>query len=192
MEITERGQIFTLEAAISLIIVSLITLYILFAVPLTPLTSSAANVMVENKLEFLASDVLNVACYRSPGEDYSPMKQALLYWDGEIMYGAIYDYPWSYNLKVLFDSTFGREGIAYNIDIGYYTYDSQNNTVVYNTARFVWNGYPSDNAVTVTKTIVLYDSDPANQGVKVLTYNIDGNETNFYNVIEVRLTVWRM
>ena len=188
----ETGQIFTLEAAISLIIISLIVLYVLFAVPLTPLTSSAANVMVENKLEFLAIDVLNVACYKSPGEDYSPMKQALLYWDGETMYGSIYDYPWSYNLKVLLDSTFGKEGIAYNIDIGYYTYDAQNDTVIYNTAKFVWNGYPSDNAVTVTKTIVLYDSDPANQGVKVLTYNIDGNETNFYNVIEVRLTVWRM
>jgi len=188
----ESAQTFTLEAAISLIILSLIILYVVFAVPLTPLTSSAANVMVENKLELLASDVLNVACYKSSGEDYSPMKQALLYWDGETMYGSIYNYSWSYNLKTIMESTFGREGIAYNIEIGYFTYNSSTDAITYNTVTFVWNGYPSDNAVTVTKTLVLYDSDPANQGIKVLTYNIDGNETNLYNVIEVRLTVWRM
>lgn len=186
------GQTFTLEASVALIIISLILLFVVFAVPLTPLTSSAANVMVENKLELLASDVLNVACYKTEGESFSPMKQALLYWDGETMYGSIYEYEWSYNLKKLFDETFGKEGIAYNIDIGYFTYDSLNNSVIYNTAHFVWNGYPSDNSVTVTKVITLYDSDPANQGIKVLTYNIDGNLTNLYNIIEVKLTVWRM
>ncbi len=188
----QKGQTFTLEAAIALIIISLILLFVVFAVPLTPLTSSAANVMVENKLELLASDILNVACYKTIGETYSPMKQALLYWDGETMYGSIYDYEWSSNLKTLFDSTFGKEGIAYNIDIGYFTYDSTNDTVIYNTIHFVWNGYPSDNSVTVTKIITLYDSDPANQGIKVLTYNIDGDQSNLYNIIEVKLTVWRM
>ncbi len=37
-------------------------------------------------LEFPVSDILNVACYKTTDEPFSPMKQALLYWGGETMY----------------------------------------------------------------------------------------------------------
>lgn len=185
-----RAQTFTFEAAMALMIIALVILFIISAIPLTPLTSSAANVQVENILESYASDILNVMCYKSDVESFSPMKSALLYWDGEPMYGGVYDYPYSAPLKNFLQQTLEKEGIAYNIEIGYFTVI--NGTKTFRTATFVWNGYPSDNSVTVSKIIPLYDSDPANQGIKTLTFDIDGNATNLYNIIEVRLTLWRM
>lgn len=183
-----KAQTFTFEAVMALIILTLVIILIVLAIPLTPLTSSAANVQVENALESYGVDVLNVICYKSPAEDYSPMKEALLFWNGETMYGGIYDYPYSARLKNIISETFEKEGIAYNIEIGYF----EPVTMSFKTVYFVWNGYPSDNAVTVSKVITLYDTDPANQGIKVFTFDIDGNASDLYNVVEVRLTIWRM
>ncbi|MFP3909649.1 MAG: hypothetical protein ACLFVX_07290 [Archaeoglobaceae archaeon] len=86
--------------------------------------------------------------------------------------------------------TLDKEGIAYNIEA--YYFKKNNGTKIVQSRNFVWNGYPSDNAVTVSKTVPLYDSDYGQQGIKTLTYNVDGNTTNLYNLIEVRLTLWRM
>ncbi|ADC65091.1 hypothetical protein Ferp_0925 [Ferroglobus placidus DSM 10642] len=187
-----RAQTFTFEAMMSLVILTLVILLIVFAVPLTPLTSSAANIQVENALEKYGVDVINAITYESLAERYSPLKEALLFWDGETMYGGVESYPGSERLKAILNQTFEKEGIAYNIEIGYFKFDAANGTIDFVTIPFVWNGYPSDNAVTVSKVLTIYDSDGSNQGIKALTFNVDGNTSELYNVLEVRLTIWKM
>jgi len=81
----EKAQTFTFEAAMSVLLIVMVLLHIVSAVSITPLTSSAANVQVENQLERYGIDILNVMSYKRPGEEYSPLKEALLYWDGETM-----------------------------------------------------------------------------------------------------------
>ncbi|MFP4558917.1 MAG: hypothetical protein ACLFO6_05415 [Archaeoglobaceae archaeon] len=188
--VSDRGQMFTFEAAMSILMLALVMVFIVMAIPLTPLTSSAANVMVENQLEKYGADILNVMCHKKPDEEYSPLKAALLYWDGDTMHGGVYDYYGSARLKSFVNQTLDKEGIAYNIEA--YYFKKNNGTKIVQSRNFVWNGYPSDNAVTVSKTVPLYDSDYGQQGIKTLTYNVDGNTTNLYNLIEVRLTLWRM
>jgi len=186
----EKAQTFTFEAAMSVLLIVLVLVYIVMAVSITPLTSSAANIHVETQLERYGIDILNVMCYNKPDEEYSPLKAALLYWDGETMYGGIYDYYGSAELKSFIEQTLVREGIAYNIEVLYFRVI--NDTRVVESRYFVLNGNPSDNAVTVSKIIPLYDSDYGQQGIKTLTYDVDGNATALYNLIEVRLTLWRM
>lgn len=188
--VSDRGQMFTFEAAMSVLMLVLVMVFIVMAIPLTPLTSSAANVMVENQLERYGADILNVMCHKKPGEEYSPMKAALLYWDGTTMHGGVHDYYGSARLQSFVNQTLDKEGIAYNVEANYFK--KNNGTKVVHSRYFVWNGYPSDNAVTVSKTVPLYDSDYGQQGIKTLTYNVDGNTTNLYNLIEVRLVLWRM
>ncbi|MFP3910111.1 MAG: hypothetical protein ACLFVX_09665, partial [Archaeoglobaceae archaeon] len=84
--VSDRGQMFTFEAAMSILMLALVMVFIVMAIPLTPLTSSAANVMVENQLEKYGADILNVMCHKKPDEEYSPLKAALLYWDGDTMH----------------------------------------------------------------------------------------------------------
>jgi hypothetical protein len=186
--VNERAQIFTFEAAMAVLLLTVILVFIVMAIPLTPLTSSAANVQVENQLEKYGVDILNVMCYGKAG--YSPLKAALLYWNGETMYGGIYDYYGSAGLKSFINQTLLKEGIAYNIEVFYFRV--VNDTRVVESRHFVWNGYASDNAIAVFKLIPLYDSDYGQQGIKTLTYDVDGNATNLYNLIEVKLVLWRM
>lgn len=84
----------------------------------------------------------------------------------------------------MLEQTLVREGIAYNIEVLYFRVI--NDTRVVESRYFVLNGNPSDNAVTVSKIIPLYDSDYGQQGIKTLTYDVDGNATALYNLIEVR------
>ncbi len=56
----------------------------------------------------------------------------------------------------------------------------------------LWNGRPSDNAVIVSRKISLHDEDmAANPSLSRIIPDMDP-DSQFYNVLEVRLTLWRM
>lgn len=182
-----KGQTFTLEAVITALLLLLVIFIVVQAVPLTPLTPSAANIIVENTLETYAGDVLSAITY---GET-SIFKKALLSWSCKNINGGVSseEYDSSFSdlsnatiLKRVLIGTFEKKGIAYNIEIYY------NDTVSLRKLTFLFNGYPSRNAVTVTQIIPLYDTDSG--GVMNCIPDID--ESNLYNVLYVKLTVWRM
>jgi hypothetical protein len=80
-------------------------------------------------------------------------------------------------------------GIAHNI---HFTWINEEGVSI---ARpYIYNGDPSDNAVIVSKKVVLSDyevgnvsSFAANTGIP----DID-NSTAFYNIVNVKMTLWRM
>ncbi|AGK61448.1 hypothetical protein Asulf_01465 [Archaeoglobus sulfaticallidus PM70-1] len=191
-----RAQTFTLEAAITTLLIVLVMLYISQAIPLTPLTSSAANVMVENTLEMYAGDVLNTLTYEPicsdiSAENLSILKKALLSWNGAVIDGGASssEYDTSFEnisnalpLKYVLINAFEKKGLAYNIDIYY-------KDAIMRKLRFIYNGQPSNNAIIATQVIPIYDTDYEN-GIKKYIPDIDSS--NLYNVLYVRLTVWRM
>ena len=186
-----KGQTFTLEAVITALLLLTVVFITIQAIPLTPLTPSTANIIVENNLEAYAGDVLTALIYENKKEP-SILKKALLSWDCGTIYGGASgeDYDQSFSdpsnakiLKEILISAFEKKGIAYNIELYY------NDTTSLRKLTFIFNGHPSRNAVTVTQIIPIYDSDP-DSGVKNCIPDID--ESNLYNVLYVKVTVWRM
>ena len=82
-----------------------------------------------------------------------------------------------------------NQSIAYSVDL---VCDGEKHA-------FVRNGEGGENPVTSTVTLTLNDDDvmTSNSNVtldKAVSYpceNVDGDESNLYNVVEVRLTAWR-
>jgi len=206
------AQTFTFEAAMTVILVLVVIILIIQAVPLTPLTSSAANAQVENTLEIYAEDVLNVLTYEPQsnlsevGTSYntSILKEALLYWGTQgdappVIYGgasgAYYDSAFSMSsngvvlLKQILINAFEKKGIAYNIEIYY-----RNRNGGISKLDFVENGYPSDNAVVTTQIIPIYITDKGFERAGITNYipDVDGDSSPLYNVLEVKLIVWKM
>ena len=57
------------------------------------------------------------------------------------------------------------------------------------TDKMIWNGDPSENSITVSRYVVLHDSDVYNDNSVIPDIS---PSTNLHNTIEVRLTLWVM
>lgn len=180
-----HGQMYTLEGAASAIMMIVLISFIVQASPLTPLTSSSSHQQVETQIEVRANDLITVLDYVPEGDTYSPLKQALLDWDGgEIIgQGGIY-IPSVIVLCDTLDDVILADGTAYNVQISYL--DTNNE---WDTVRMIWNGLPSDNAIMVSKKVVIHDEDGINVDSNIPDIS---NNTEFYNILDVRLTLWRM
>jgi hypothetical protein len=222
-----RGQAYTLEAFIAaLLLVSSLT-FALQVTAVTPLSESTSNQHIQNQLSAGAGGVL-----ATTDEDGS-LKRAILYWDESDSNQRFYDSgPDGYYtseeeisrtpLGNALQDSFDTRGIAYNVLFSYQTCGGG-----YETKRFIYQGNPSDNAVTTTRVITLYgdnklrdkngfrsDGDgnvltldrttEANAELNCFTsflYNDDSDPKDnlndvalgpLYNVVEVKVIVWRM
>ncbi|MEM2924488.1 MAG: hypothetical protein QXJ68_02215 [Methanocellales archaeon] len=185
VKLNESGQLYTLEAlaAASLILAAL--LFITKATPLTPLTSSASNQQIEFYLAMLGQDLLTTSNYSpDPLNISSPLKSNILNWTGTRENNLQGKLNLSEFEKLLI-STLSNRGIAYDLEIIYI------NTSKWDlaTGAIIWNGEPSDNAVTVYESVVIYDSDKINKNNPIK--DIDST-SDFYNLVLVKLTLWRM
>ncbi len=180
-----NGSLYTLEALATAVLILLALLFVTQATPLTPLTSSASNQQIEFQLMILGQDLLTTTNYsEDPVNTSSSLKSAILNWDGARQNNlAGKAAPNSFERALL--SIFGTRGIAYNVEVIYL------NTSSYDlvTSPMIWNGEPSDNAVVVYETVVIYDSDTIHAR-NPLT-DIDSG-SRLYNIALVKLTVWRM
>lgn len=195
-----KGQIYTLEAvaAVTLLITAII--FAQAASSVTPLSSSTASENVENQHNELANGIGEIT--NKNGE----LREALLYWDNDANRfhnsgGATIFYTLNTpenNLGNLIQEQFVENGIGVRIDLSYYRGDDYN----INGTPYIDFGSPSPNASSSTTTIELYDND------KLVDEN--GNETNItldesdyfmpninedaavYNVVQVRVTIWRI
>jgi hypothetical protein len=201
-----EAQMHTLEGFAASVLMILVLIFVVQATSITPLTSSTANLHVETQLHLLGEDVLASLDYSY--KNLSDLKYDLLLWDGReyVWNGSLYIRTdnasiWMQNsLSKALKNTFVEKGIAHNVEVIYLG-------SVFNTSsgkwepnwgvssrKWVWNGNPSYNAVTVTRKLAIHDTD-------VLPfpdfYDLTGigdldNETLFYNLVEIRLTLWRM
>lgn len=178
------GQMYTLEGAATAIMIVFLVVFIVQASPLTPLTSSASHQQVESQIETSGSDLLIVLDYVPEGETYSPLKKALVDWTGVEFDGQSSTYPNSvYDLTSVFNRALLDDGTAYNLVVAY-----QNDNKKWDSRAMLWNGRPSDNAVLVSRKVVIHDEDAISASfIPDLSPN-----SSFYNILDVRLTLWRM
>jgi hypothetical protein len=203
---SSSGQIHTVEAITAAIILISIIGIVVEATSVTPLTSSFTNQHVKLELQNIGTDILT-ALDETPisgpteiGSSYSPspsqLKSSIITWLG---YGG----NWftctdTINYKGVMDTTqtlstpltdtlslvlLRKSGIAFNVDLRY----SDGNGNI-KTSKMVSNGDPSSNSVTVSRIVVLHNGDvPSTSVIPDIS-----QDTDLWNVVEVRLSMWVM
>jgi len=201
----KEGQVYTLEGFAAAFIIVLALIFSLQAIGITPTSSSTASQAIELHNYRMVDDTL------SQSEANGELKGALLYWNetrGE--FGESLEVRGHYsgrlgNTVPNNDSTendagtgnlnetlqsLHRRGIAHNIIL---SCDG-------GTERFVYNGQPSENAVTASVTVQLYDQDNVTltgggeEKLSEIDYVCDDvhEDSDLYNVVEVKIIAWRM
>lgn len=196
-----RGQAHTLEAVTGSLLLLGAVLFALQTTAVTPLTASTSSQHIENQQAAVAEGVLVSA------QEQGALKPTLLYWNetGATHWNA--DYLGAYTrsgpptaLGETLNETFLERGIAFNLNVHYVQNDQQRSH------RIVNFGEPSDNAVSATKTVTLYDDDVllAADGTPTTTTLAETNQfyvdndaaaaqtSGVYNVVVVEVVVWRM
>lgn len=198
-----RGQSYVLEALGAGILIVAAVLFAIQATAVTPLSVSTASQHVENQERLQAETMLDVAARNGT------LRSGLLYWnpENETFVGAeqqryvgdISD-PAPNEFLAMLGRVFSDSQIATNVYVTYNTAGSTGRQTV------LYQGVPSGNAVSAGHTVVLYEHDKfaAGTGFENRTLN-DTSETGFdfyapnvdpnspvYNVVEVRIVVWRM
>jgi hypothetical protein len=198
----DRAQAHTLEAFVAALLLVAGLIFAAQATAVTPLSASTSNQHIENQHRALAQDLLSTTA-----EDGS-LREAVVYWDADGGFNpegdrdyyteTPNDHPLSSALSV-----FARNHLAYNIELVYR--DGEGGT---DEIRMVEMGSPSDNAVAATRSVVLFDStelppdeegEPETEEEEPETLvegdfyapNVD-EEGQLYNVVEVRIVVWRL
>lgn len=202
--VSDRGQAYTLEAIIAaLLIVSSLT-FALQVTAVTPLSASTSNQHIENQQRASAAGVLTAA------QEAGVLKDAVLYWDDleeaaeyhdaeRVTYYTNTNPPNEFG-RIL-DRAFAGRGVAVNVLV--YPQGSDD------PLRMVYRGEPSDNSVTASQNVVIFDDDnltqPDGNGGMEDSETLVGNAQTFddhvpdadpnsrvYSVVRVEVTVWRM
>lgn len=192
----DRAQAHTLEAFTTAMLLVTGVVFALQATAVTPLTASTSNQHIENQEHAMANDLLEAT------DSNETLEAAVVFWNesgekfsesGETSYYIGSGPPNEFG-KVL-NETFVSNRIAFNV---YVEYSGQNGSVKEQT--MVYMGAASDNAVSATNTVVLYDDTEltgvsAGMNVSAATefYAPDvDSDGELYNVLEVRIVVWQM
>ena len=200
----DRAQIHTLEAFIAALLIVGALLFASQATAVTPLSASTSNQHIENQQQTMAEDVLAITA-----RDGS-LQEALTYWNASGEDGAHFthtdpnrstysavvgtDHPLNESL----DAAFGDGVYAYNVELRYLDENGS-----FETRDMIVMGTPSDNAVTATRTVTLFENDTVEDPDEELWAVEESSELEFwapnadptssvYNVVEVRMTIWRM
>ena len=192
---TVRGQIYTLEAVIAAVLLVSSLVFALQVTAVTPLSASTSNQHIENQQRASASGVLAAA------EEAGALKDAVLFWNdsAEQYHGAgqreyyIGDYPPN-EFGNITERAFAGRGLAVNVLV--YPGDGTDAT------RLVYRGEPSDNAVSASRAVTIYDDDELTApGTSTTAADADSFDeavpedssgNSVYNVVRVEVTVWRM
>jgi len=218
---TDKGQAHTLEGFAAGIIVLLALVVAIQSVSVTPTSSSTASQAVETRQYYLADDVLSSTAASGDLKDAllewndtkasfdDDLNDSEVGLRGQTYQGSNPENEFGDALERAFLS----EGVAYNVDIT--CLDPSGGM---SEKRFINNGNPSKHASTATQTIVLHQNDTlthdANPDTELweterfgivcenLTprpgddpddFEYSGSaDSGIYNVVGVRITVWRM
>jgi hypothetical protein len=203
-----RAQAHALEGTIAALLLLSSLVFALQATGVTPLSASTSSQHIENQERALADGVLSLAA------ENGSLRRAVLYWDDTASPGGFHAtggdyYRGDHGLPPTGTSTvdlefadslseaFSRRAIAYNV---YFVHQTDSGT---ERLRFVYRGEPSDNAVSVSRTVTLYDDSrlTAADGTATTTtlsgassfYAEDvSSGSDVYNVVRVEVVVWRM
>lgn len=196
-----RAQVHTVEAFIAALLLLAGVTFAMQATAVTPLSASTSNQHIENQQRVAADDLLAAA------DERGELSEAVLFWNAsdEAFHGAN---ERSYYVSgggpngfgESLDRALGDRRIAFNVRVVYHRTDG---TIA--STRMVYMGSPSDNAVSASRTVTLYDDSrltseegpgatlaEVNESSTESFYVPDVSEGPLYNVVEVRIVAWRM
>lgn len=201
---SDRGQVHTLEAVTAVFIMFGGVVFALQVTAVTPLTASTASQHIENQQQGIAAGLLDAAA------ENGTLQSTLLYWndtgskfhrsndDGEYTSGAP---PTVFGAQL--NETFLEQGIAFDMSIHYVT-RTGSDSLARKSVQVVNLGVPSDNAVSASRTVTIYDDDVVFDASESATATAvtSANPLNIkedhapnspiWNVFEVEVTLWRM
>lgn len=190
----ERGQAHMLEALTASFIVMAAVVFAIQATAITPLTISTAHQHVETQERIQADGMLSAA------DKDDSLEHQLLYWDrqNETFVNATkdgYTNPPNTEFGQKIDRLFISDGLAVNAHV---TYTDKNGFS--DTETIMYQGEPSTKAVSASYTVVLYDDMQLTGGPNEPTlkeadsFYIPDAAANspVYNVVSVRLVIWKM
>jgi hypothetical protein len=210
----DKGQMHTIEGLMASMIMLLVLVLVINNTAVTPLSSSTTNKHVQLELMNMGEDMLASLDYNPYSLDEhntrlnSPLKESILEWNGsQFVWDGKYFKSITIDLSLPSTDinnsplaqalyyTFSQYGIAYDVEIVYL--DNRNNAIA---KKMIWNGDPSDNSVTVSRMVTIHNDDQMNIAGNNIQPNIfyaipdaDPNYPDgFYNIVYVRLTLWRM
>jgi hypothetical protein len=195
----DNAQLYTIEGIVSSILMLMVVIFVVRGAPLTSNTASSSSKNVESQLETIGQDLLTILDFTTEEYQYSRLKQSILDWDGTTFSNATRPPSLVYISSALKEAL-GDAGIAYNLELRYFTPDGVNVSICkskegVSTRAILWNGKPSDNAVIVSKDLVLHDGDIKTASLRAIVCDMDTDpiyNTQYYNNVNVRLTLWRV
>lgn len=206
----DNAQLYTIEGIVASLLMLMVVIFVVRGAPLTSNTASSSHKNVESQLETIGQDLLTILDYRHENSlsPNSPLKQSIIDWDGNKTFngqqGEISPESLN-NISKALDGSLGVAGIVYNLDLRYYTplnvdTNCTSSKGVVHTDRIFWNGEPSDNAVIVSKELILHNKDLLDDNnipviLSSIVCDVDSNtslNTEYYNNVNVRLTLWRV
>ncbi|WP_129115090.1 DUF7288 family protein [Halegenticoccus tardaugens] len=196
-----RAQAHTVEAFVAALLLVGGLLFAMQSTAVTPLSASTSNQHIENQQRESASSLLATA------DERGDLREAVLYWNpdderftnaSEEGYYADGGPPNRFGEAL--DAAFADRQIAFNVHVLYHRPDGS-----VSSKRMVYMGSSSDNAVSAARTVALTDDSRLSSSASDATLEAieDDEDEEFYaddadadgklyNLVEVRLTVWRM
>ena len=186
----------TLEAIMATTIMIAVLVFAVQATALTPLTSSTANAHIESQIHTLGQDMLTVLDHSAYGTN-SALKDQIIEWNGDEYVWTATSYCSRTNssdilagpLTEMLELVVIENGIAHNIEFTFNTETGSSQTI-----PLIYNGDPSDNAVIISRKVLISNTDiedavtfASDTGI----FDMDSS-TDYYNIIDVKLTMWRM
>jgi hypothetical protein len=198
----DRGQAHTLEAVVAALILLAGVGFAIQVTAVTPLSASTSSEHLENQLQSTGKGVLATTA------ESGDLKQAVLYWNAstEEFHGADNQDYYTTNLTEnnftqALDRTYGPRNVAYNVYLIYHTSNTETER-----KRMVFQGQPSDHAVSASRTITLVDNDSLIDADGTKNDTTVGETDGFYapdagnaseqravyNHIRVEVVAWRI
>lgn len=149
-----RGQAYTLEAITASLLLIGGLVFALQATGVTPLSASTSSQHIENQQAAAGEGALAVAIERDAA------RVAVLNWNStsDGFYGAseryFVDKAPTNTFGAILNRTYEPRGIVFNVYVVYERTDGDRTR-----ERLLFRGQPSDNAVSVSATVTLYDDD---------------------------------
>lgn len=194
----DRAQAHTLEAFMAAIIVVSGVLFALGATAVTPLSASTSNQQIQNQHLLAANDLLATAAANGT------LVETVVFWNatqrgfhGAGGGGYYTDGGPPTDFGESLNDTFKDDRVAFNVFVTYWDGTTKRQRPV------TYMGSPSDNAVTASRTVTLYEDTPLSAPGQTRTVGNASAEGDFYapdlapgnelfNVVEVRIVAWRM
>lgn len=206
-----RAQAHTLEAIVASLLILTSLIFAIQIAAVTPLSATTSSQHIQNQQRAVSQGVLGTAA------DQGALKSAILYWNNSSAQfhnvsessttsgpdnSGFYNSSFGPNneFSTILQRALGERNIAYNI---YFEFTS-GATGSTNQTRYIYNGVPSDNAVTAVHTVTLMDRDHLinADGSKNSTTLGDGTSLfgtqkfqdrgdAVYNTVRVKVVTWR-